>query len=193
MKQVALFVMSLLLAASSAIAQDVRYNFAFDTHFKRFKTYKWVEVKEAQKVDDLKDTEIKAALEATLAKNHLTKTDADSADLYIGYQVGVVAEKQLAFYNADWRYGPGWYQEGWYAGSFDYATPGQTSTISPGELAVDIYDSTNHCLVWRGVVSRTVELAATPDEQKKSLEKSVAKLLKKYPPPPKDILRSRSK
>ena len=110
MKQVALFVMSLLLAASSAIAQDVRYNFAFDTHFKRFKTYKWVEVKEAQKVDDVKDTEIKAALEATLAKNHLTKTDADSADLYIGYQVGVVAEKQLAFYNADWRYGPGWYQ-----------------------------------------------------------------------------------
>ena len=111
MKQVALFVMSLLLAASSAIAQDVRYNFAFDTHFKRFKTYKWVEVKEAQKVDDVKDTEIKAALEATLAKNHLTKTDADSADLYIGYQVGVVAEKQLAFYNADWRYGPGWYKK----------------------------------------------------------------------------------
>ena len=102
------------------------YNFAFDTHFKKFKTYKWVEVKEAQKVDDVKDTEIKAALEATLAKNHLTRTDADSADLYIGYQVGVVAEKQLAFYNADWTYGPGWYKEGWYAGSFDYATPSQT-------------------------------------------------------------------
>ena len=193
MKQVALFAMSLLLAASSAVAQDVRYNFAFDTHFKKFNTYKWVEVKESQKVDDVKDTEIKAALEATLAKNHLTKSDADSADLYIGYQVGVVAEKQLAFYNADWTYGPGWYKEGWYAGSFDYATPSQTFTISPGELAVDMYDSANHCLVWRGVVSMTLNPTATPDEQEKNLDKSVTKLLKKYPPPPKDLLRSRSK
>lgn len=193
MKQIAFFAMSLLLAASSATAQDVRYNFAFDAHFKKFKTYKWVEIKEAQKVDDLKDKEIKAALESTLAKNHLIESDADSADLYIGYQTAVIAEKELAFYNADWRYGPGWYKEGWYAGSFDYATPSQTSTISPGELAIDMYDSKNHCLVWRGVVSRTLDPTVTPDEQEKSLKKSVAKLLKKYPPPPKDLLRSRSK
>ena len=54
---------------------------------------------------------------------------------------------------------------------------------------------TRQTIVWSGAASSVgpSNLAATPDEQKKSLEKSVAKLLKKYPPPPKDILRSRSK
>jgi len=50
-------------------------------------------------------------MDTKLAKQGLTKTDADSADLYIGYQAGVVGEKQFASYNIDWGFGPGWYRE----------------------------------------------------------------------------------
>jgi hypothetical protein len=180
-KQIALSSMALLLAASSAIAQDVHYSFDADTNFKKFKTYKWVEIKGAQKVDELKDKEIKDALDAKFAKKGLTKTDADTADLYIGYQAGVLAKKQFASYNIDWEYGPGWYREGWY-GDFYGKTKVQTSTIYAGQLAVDMYDSKNHYLVWRGVVSKALDPTATPDKQAKSLNKSVAKLLKQYPP-----------
>jgi hypothetical protein len=180
MKRIAASSIVLLLAASSAIAQDVLYNF-MDTHFEKFKTYKWVEIKGAQEVDELKDKEIKAALDTALAKKRLTKTDAVTADLYIGYQAGVLAEKQLAFYNTDWGYGPGWYLEGWYKDY--YVSKGQTSTIYAGQLAVDMYDSKNHYLAWRGVVSKALDPAATPDMQEKILKKSVAKLLTRYPPP----------
>ena len=38
---------------------------------------------------------------------------------------------------------------------------------------MDMYDSANHCLVWRGVVSMTLNPTATPDEQEKNLDKSV--------------------
>jgi len=63
-------------------------------------------------------------------------------------------------------------------------TAGQTSTIYVGQLSVDMYDSKNHDLVWRGAASKTLNPKAKPEKQHKKLAKAVAKLLKNYPPPP---------
>ncbi len=182
MKQISVALMALLLLAANSVAQDVRYNFA-DVHFEKFKTYRWVEIKDAQNVDERKSKQIRDALDAQLAKKKLTKTDADTADLYIGYQVGVDAEKQFTSYNSDWGYCPGWSHEGFYGGTYGKSMI-PTSTIHAGQLAVDMYDPRQHCLVWRGVVSKTFDPTAPPNIQEKTLHHSVAKLLKKYPPPP---------
>jgi len=64
-------------------------------------------------------------------------------------------------------------------------TTGQTSTIYTGQLAVDMYDSANKDLVWRGVASKTLDPKAKPEKQQKNLAKAVTKLLKNYPPTPK--------
>jgi hypothetical protein len=56
--------------------------------------------------------------------------------------------------------------------------------IYVGQLAVDMNDSENHALVWRGLASKTIDPKAKPDKQQKKLAKAVAKLLKNYPPPP---------
>src|SRR6516164_6129779 len=80
-------VLFLLLAAIAVAAQDVRYNFDKDTDFSRFKTYKWVELKGAQKPDDITDKQIKEAIDAELAKKGLIRTTADDADIFLGYQV----------------------------------------------------------------------------------------------------------
>lgn len=173
----------LLLATGTAFAQDVRYNFDKNTDFSQFKTYKWVIMKDAPKVDDLLDKQIKDAFDTELVKKGLTKTDADSADLYIGYQAGIGTEKQFTSYDSGWGYGPGWYRGGWYGGGGGITT-GQTSTIYVGQLALDMNDSKNHDLVWRGVASKTIDPKAKPDKQQKNLAKTVAKLLKNYPPPP---------
>jgi hypothetical protein len=191
MKKIALLSIALfLLAASAAIAQDVCYNFDKDTDFSKFKTYKWVTIKNASQLDDLRDKQIKDAVEAELAKKGLTSTEADTADLYVGYQAGIGTEKQFTSYNTDWGYGPGWYRGGWYGGGGPWygggggMTTGQTSTIYVGQLAVDFYDSKNHDLVWRGTASKTLDANAKPEKQQKNLAKAVAKLLKNYPPPP---------
>jgi len=96
-----------LLAVSAALGQDVRYNFDKDTDFAKFKSYKWVVLKDAPEVDNLRDKQIKETVDAELATKSLTKTDADAADLYIGYQAGIGTEKQFTSYNTDWGYGPG--------------------------------------------------------------------------------------
>ncbi len=182
MKQLLLALFALfLMAAGGAFAQDVRYNFDKNTDFSKFKTYKWVQLKGADKLDDLTDKQIKAAIDAELAKKGLTKTDSDKADLYVGYQTAVGQEKQFTSYSNDWGYGPGW-GRGWYGGMGTTTTTGQTSTIYTGQLALDMYDAANHDLVWRGVASKTLDPKAKPEKRQQNLEKATAKLLKNFPP-----------
>jgi len=177
-----LLVTALVLVACSAVAQDVRYNFDKETDFSKFKTYKWVTLKDAQQVDNILDKNIKAAIDAQLAQKGLAKVETDDADLFIGYQAGIGQEKQFTSYSSDWGYGGGWYRGGWYGPGGSTTTTGQTSTIYTGQLVLDMYDSGHKDLVWRGTVSKTIDPKAKPDKQDKNLNKAAAKLLKNYPP-----------
>ncbi len=173
-----------LLALPVAAAQDVHYNFDKNTDFSKFKTYKWVDIKDASKFNSLVDKEIKQSVDAQLAAKGLTKVE-DNPDLLIGYQGAIGTEKQFTSYNSSWGYGSGWGRGGWYGyggGPSSGFTTGQTSTIYVGQVAVDMYDSANKDLVWRGIVSKTLDTTAKPEKQQKNLNKAMAKLFKKYPP-----------
>jgi Domain of unknown function (DUF4136) len=169
------------LGTSTAFAQDVRYNFDKSANFAGFKTYKWVVIKGAQQLPDLADRQVKTALDGELAKKGLTRTEADNADLFIGYQAGVATEKEYTSFDSGWGYGPGW-GGGWYGGGGGGMTTGQTSTIYVGQLALDMYASNAKQLVWRGVASKTLDTKAKPEKQQKNLQKAVEKMLKNYPP-----------
>jgi hypothetical protein len=183
MNKFSIFVIGVvLLVTGSAASQDVRYNFDKHSDFSTFKTYKWVKLKDAVKVNDIVEKQIIAAVDSELATKGLSKVDGDDADLYIGYQAAVGEEKQFTSYSSDWGYGGGWYRGGWYGGSGMSTSTGQTSTIYVGQLALDMYDSAKKDLVWRGVASKTIDAKAKPEKQEKNLKKAVAKLLKKYPP-----------
>jgi hypothetical protein len=175
--------LGLVIPAVSALSQDVRYNFDKNTDFSRFKTYKWVELKDAKSPGDLLNKQIKDVFDTQLAAKGLTKVEDDSANLYIGYQVAVAQEKEFTSYNTDWGYGGGWYRSGWYGAGGSSMTTGQTSTIYVGQLALDMYDSANKDLVWRGLGSKTIDQKAKPEKQQKNLTKTVTKMLKNYPPP----------
>jgi hypothetical protein len=191
MKKISIIWMALLLmAASTAVGQDVKYNFDKNTDFSKFKTYKWVSLKDTAPVDALLDKQIKQTVDAQLGTKGLSKVDGDDADLYIDYQTAITTEKQFTTFNNNmgaWGPGPGWGRGGWYgpAGMGGGITTGNTSTIYIGQLALDMNDTANHDLVWRGVVSKTIDKTAKPDKQQKNLTNSVAKLLKNYPPPTK--------
>jgi len=173
----------LLLAACSALAQDVRYNFDKNSDFSKFKTYKWVPIEGATKLNDLVDKQIRDTLDAELTQKGLSKVDTETADLLIGYQAAIGQEKQFNSYSTGYGYGGGWYRGGWYGGAGGMSsTTGQTSTIHIGQLAVDMYDPAVKSLVWRGLASKTIDAKAKPEKQQKNLTKAVAKLMKNYPP-----------
>ena len=175
----------LLLTASSALSQDIRYNFDDTANFSKFKTYKWVTLKSEAPIDKLTDEQIKATLDAAFARKSLTKVDGDgAADLLIGYQTTGHYEEKFAGFDPGWSTGPGWYTAGWHVPGGGSVTTGK-SDIYKGELAVDMYDAVKHDLVWRGVASKTLDPKANPEKRQKNLNKAVAKLMKNYPPPAK--------
>jgi hypothetical protein len=174
---------AVMLTAGASSAQDVGYNFDQQADFAKFKTYKWVQVKGGESVNDLVDSQIKAAIDKQLATKGLTKTDADGADLYVAYQVALNQEKQMTTWDTGYAMGPGWggrYYGGYYGGGG--MSTSTTSTIQVGTLALDMYDAQGKKLVWRGMASKQLDTKASPEKRAKNLDKGTAKLLKNYPP-----------
>jgi len=66
-KRISLLIATILLVANAAIAQDTRYNFDKNADFSKFKTYKWVALKDAAKPNELIDKQIIAAVDSELA------------------------------------------------------------------------------------------------------------------------------
>lgn len=69
-----------LTTVSSAVSQDVSFNFDKDTDFLKFKTYRWVPRKESAPADEFMGQRIKKTVDSEFARKGLTKTDVDSAD-----------------------------------------------------------------------------------------------------------------
>src|SRR6266436_6169418 len=172
----------LTLGAIGVVAQDVRYDYDKDQDFSKYKIYKWVPIKGADQPDDLTAKQLTGAIDEVLAKKGLTKTDSDTADLYIGFQTALGTEKQYTSYNTGWGYGPGW-GAGWYGGGgYSSTNYGSTSTIYNGQLDLSVYDSNDKQLIWRGAATKTLDPKAKPEKKEKNIAKAVAKLLKNYPP-----------
>lgn len=188
MKGLTIVVVGLLaFGVGRAVAQDVRYDYDKDKDFSKYKSYKWVPIKGAEEPDALTAKRIVTAVDNQLATKGLTKTEADSADLYIGYETAIGTEKQFTSYNTGWGYGPGW-GPGWYGygGMATSTTYGSTSTVYIGQLDLSMYDPVAKELVWRGKVSKTLDPKAKPEKREKNVNKAVKKLLKDFPPKPKD-------
>jgi len=90
--QFAILVGLILFACGPVLAQDVTYNAAPGTDFSKFKTYKWVKVEGAEYPDQILDQQIKQSIDSQLAAKGLTKTDGDTADLFVAYQVSISQE-----------------------------------------------------------------------------------------------------
>ena len=163
----ALVVALLLVTAGRLAAQDVRYNFMPGADFSKYRTYKWVNTGDAHP-DQIMDAQIMQAVDSHLASKGMTKTDDDKADLYIGYQTSVNQETQ-------------W--DAWGSRTFGMGMGSWTSsTISIGTLVLEMYDPGTKQLVWTGTATKTIDPSSNHEKNMKNLDKSMAKLLKNYPP-----------
>lgn len=173
----------LLLWAAAASAQDVRYNFVPGTDFAKYKTYKWVKIQNVQYPNQILDGQIMQAIDSQLALKGLTKTESETADLYVCYQAAVNQETQWNSYSTDmggWGYGR-WGGWGGYGGGMGTTTT-TSSTINIGTLNVDIYEVGTRNQIWRGAATKTLGSGKDPNKVNKNLNKAMAKLFKNYPP-----------
>ena len=176
----------LLFVHAAVSAQDIRYNSLPGTDFSKYKTYKWARVPKAEYPNQILDKQIMQAIDAQLATKGLSQTEGDNPDLYVTYQAAVSQEKQWNSFSTGgdmWGYGR-WGGWGGYGGMGGTTTT-TSSTINIGTLNVDLYDAAKKEQVWRGAASKTLGSGKDPQKVSKNLNKAMAKLFKKYPPPAK--------
>jgi hypothetical protein len=161
----------LTLAASSVSAQDVTHNSMPGVNFSQFHTYKWVTVEGAEYPNQIVDQQIKDAVNSQLSAKGLTLTTSDKADLHVAYQIAMQQQKQWNAYGMGGRWGGG-------------MASAQSSTIDIGTLVFDMYDPATKQLVWTGRATKTIDPGGNQEKNQKNLDKSIAKLLKAYPPNP---------
>jgi hypothetical protein len=159
----------LFLAAGTLAAQDVTYNAMPGTNFSKYHTYKWVSIEGGAHPNQIMDAEIKQAVDQQLGPKGLTKTDAENADLLVGYQVAVDQQKQWNAYGMGRGFG----------GGMGTAT---SSNIDIGTFVLDMYDPGTKQLVWTGRATKTIDPSSNEQKNQKNLDKAMAKLLKHYPP-----------
>jgi hypothetical protein len=164
----------LAVGTTVAPAQDVSVNYVPGSDFSKYKTYKWVEIKGAEKPDQIVDSQIRQAIDTALKGKGFTQAAGDTADLFIGYQVAVTQEQQWTSYTTGgpWRYGGG-------------MSTASSTTIHIGTVELDMYDVSAKELVWKGQASKTISGEKDPVKRQKNLDKAMAKLLKDFPPKPK--------
>jgi hypothetical protein len=168
---------ALMCLGLAAFAQDVHFDYDRSANFSAYKTYNWIDYKRVDPGDQILDQDIKRAVDAQLAGKGLRRVES-GGDLVVGYQAGISQEKAFdGLGNGGW--GP-------WAGPFGWANWGNTrvttSTIDVGKLTIGLFDPAAKQLVWRGVASKTLDLSKDPDKNYRTLEKSMTKLFKNYPP-----------
>lgn len=145
--------------------------------FSKYKTWGWKE--DGSIKNEILAKRIQNLLAAELGRKGLTRSD-DNPDLWAAVHGRLSKETQINYYNSGWGYG---WHGGWYGGGMGVSTA-TVQEIPVGTLVVDLVDSKQKELVWRGTATDTLKPERTPEEKEKALGEAFAKLFEKYPPPP---------
>src|SRR5215468_7207831 len=104
MKKILPLSVVLFFLACTSLEPEVSYNFDKEVKFSTFKTYRWVTLKDSPALDGVWDEQIRKSVDSELVRKGLAKTDAETADIYVGYQAGTDKETQFTSYKTDWGY-----------------------------------------------------------------------------------------
>lgn len=147
-------------------------------NFGRYHTYSWIGVNVQE---PLWNDRVTKAIDSQLTAKGWRKVDSggDASILAVG---STHMEQTLETWYTG-GFGGGWYHRGWWIGGgpeFATTTLGRTPV---GTLHIDIFDSQSKKVIWHGVCIDT--LTGSPEKNEKKMEKAVANVFKKFPPPEK--------
>jgi hypothetical protein len=163
---------AVMLIASGALAQKVTTDYAKDANFGQYKTFMWI--MEPKTRNALTRQRIIDGVDSALSSKGLRRVTAD-ADLSVAAHAATKEQRTLnTFYDG---FGGGWR---WRGGGFGSATT-TVNTYEVGTLVVDLFDARTKEAVWRGVSSKT--LSDKPEKNAASLNKAIAKMFERFPPP----------
>jgi hypothetical protein len=176
MKKLRFAPLPLLIFAVCLFAKTTA-DYDHSVNFGKYHTYSWIGVNVQE---PLWNDRITKAIDAQLTAKGWSKV-ASGGDASISAVGSTQTEQSLdTWYSGG--FGGGWGHRGWWGGGPGIATTTVENT-PVGTLHIDIFDSQSKKVIWHGDSSDT--LSQKPEKNETKLEKAVAELFKKFPPPEK--------
>ena len=160
-----------LLAVAFAQTQTLQYEYEPNVDFSKLKTFSWFPMESIpiaagrpEISPKQADAEIRAAVEKELASKGFRKAEVGGADFQVAYhgivRARVEAEKPL--YGQSQKFSGG-------------------RVVREGKLTIDIVESQENVLVWRGWSVNQIE--AVGEESRAAIREGVHRILQHFPPP----------
>lgn len=156
-----------------SIAQEVRTDYDRNANFSQYKTFSFEKI---QTKNQLLIDRITSAVTAALTAKGLNQVPSGGDIRIVAIEMTKEQQTLNTFYDnfgGDW----GWR---WGGGFGEGESTTTTDTYRVGTLVVDLFDSKNKELIWRG--SESDVLSDKSSKNIKNLDKGVEKLFKEFPP-----------
>jgi hypothetical protein len=170
------------LAGCSGIEVSQDYHMTAD--FSNLKTFDWHLAKQ-KKTGDLRvdnpllDSRIRKAVDRSLAQKGYERIIKGIPDFYVGYEYAVLT--RIRSERVRTGIGLGFGGSGSF-GAIGIGTGSDVRDYDEGMLVVDITDTKNKKLLWRGTGTRRVSRHSDPKERTKEVNQTVEKILAQFPP-----------
>ncbi|WP_263411429.1 DUF4136 domain-containing protein [Terriglobus tenax] len=179
MKTICKFLFAGALAVSTFAAHAAQISTDYDhaVNFSTYKTYSWAHVSAG---DGLWEDRIRQDIDSQLAAKGWTKVSQGGDAVLTAFQSTKDQKTLDTFYNGFG--GGGWGWRGFGGAGFNNFGNSITTTMvtQVGTLVVDVFDSKNHKLIWRGTQSDA--LSNNPEKNAEQLGKDIQKLFRAFPP-----------
>jgi Domain of unknown function (DUF4136) len=175
MMRIATFAMIVSLTlATTALAQNVTYDYNSAANFASYKTYAWT--RGTVLADELKHARLVRAIDAALAAKGLARVEPDAKpDVLVAYHASFEQDLEISGGTHGWG-PPGLGADRW--GS------ARIQPLLVGVLLVDISDTQTGAIVFRSLASSDVRLTDKPESRDQKIAKAVKKMFQNYPPKP---------
>ncbi len=170
----------MMLSACSGISISQDYDQAYD--FSTLKTFAWKPNENNEyglKDNDLVDKRIRTAIVNALSAKQYTLVDSGTPDFYISYYVTV--EKKVSASNVSGGISMGRGSRGRY-GSVGISSGSQAYVYDQGTLLIDVTDTADNKLIWRGASSQEVSGKSDPEKSTRMINETVEKIMTQFPP-----------
>jgi hypothetical protein len=174
MRSILVLGLLIIISACSAISVTSDYDPALDfTAYRTFAVFQDDVKGSALDKAPLIKRRVLEAVEETMTKKGLSKSDLEKADL-IAYAFAATKDKIQV---TDWGYGYGRYWR-----NYPYGRNIDVDSYTEASLVVDLVDNKSDELIWRGVGTGAIREDRSPEERTKAVNEAVNEILEKFPP-----------
>jgi len=164
-----------LLSSCSSLNISTDYDPTQD--FSKYITYRWARIKERDPNDILSKNimlrkKVQAAVNKVLKEKEFTKLDRGKPDFIVFIHAGV--QQRMNVYHHG-----GYYYGGWWGPYGGYTT---VSRYKQGTLVIDIVDTEEKELSYRGIASDVIRSYSDPEALQEELDYVISAMLEDFPP-----------